>query len=138
MNTRNGFFSFSIIALAVLTLFLIMTTALLSLKCMHLVILYEKKVRLHYLAESAVLEGWQTIQQNPAPYVSGQPVVVPQSAQLAEKGESVSVESRFDYRYLMGLAVDEETALEQTCCLFFETVVNEEGQYELHFIRYQE
>ena len=62
----------------------------------------------------------------------------PNRRSLQKRGESVSVESRFDYRYLMGLAVDEETALEQTCCLFFETVVNEEGQYELHFIRYQE
>lgn len=138
MNTRNGFFSFSIIALAVLTLSLIMTTALVSLNSLRLASLYEKKVRLHYLAESAVLEGWQTVQQNPAPYVSGQPVAVPQAAQLAEKGETVSLESRFEYGYIMGLAVDEEEALEQTCSLFFEVAVNEAGQYELHFVRYQE
>lgn len=138
MNTRNGFFSFSIISLAVLTLSLIMTTALLALNCLRLATLYEKKVRLHYLAESAVLEGWQVVQQNPEPYISGQPVTVPQTTQLAEKGESVSVENRSNYRYLMGLAVDEVDSLEQTCCLFFEVVVNEAGQYELRFIRYQD
>ena len=138
MKTKNGFFSFSMMALAVLTLSLILTTALLALNCLRLATLYEKKVRLHYLAESAVLEGWQAVQKNPGPYIAGQPVAVPQSVQLAEKGETVTVEGRFGLGYLMGLAVDEETSLEQTCCLFFESTLNEEGQYELHFLHYQE
>ena len=77
MKARNGFFSFSMMMLAVLTLSLIMTTTLLALNCLSLATIYEKKVRLHYLAESAVLEGWQVVQQNPAPYLEGQSVRVP-------------------------------------------------------------
>ncbi|MFR6643945.1 MAG: hypothetical protein ACLUQN_10415, partial [Megasphaera sp.] len=116
MKARNGFFSFSMMMLAVLTLSLIMTTTLLALNCLSLATIYEKKVRLHYLAESAVLEGWQVVQQNPAPYLEGQSVRVPLSTGLTEAGETVRVEARFDYGYLMGLAVDEATSLEQTCC----------------------
>ena len=138
MKARNGFFSFSMMMLAVVTLSLIMTTTLLALNCLSLATIYEKKVRLHYLAESAVLEGWQVVQQNPAPYLEGQSVRVPLSTGLTEAGETVRVEARFDYGYLMGLAVDEATSLEQTCCIFFELAPQEEGQYELHLIQYQE
>lgn len=138
MNTRNGFFSFSMTVLAVMTLALVMTTAGLSLNCMHLATLYEKKVRLHYLAESAALEGWQEVQQNPAPYVEGQSVRVPQSARLTDAGETVRVEVRFDYGYLMGIAVDEAASLEQTCSIFFEVEPREEGAYELRLIQFQE
>lgn len=82
MKMRNGFFSFSMTALAVLTLSLAMTTALLAVSSLQMVAIYEKKVRLHYLADSAVREGWQEVQQNPLPYFQRHAVAVPQSAQL--------------------------------------------------------
>lgn len=68
MKMRNGFFSFSMTAMAVLTLSLAMTTALLAASSLQMAAMYEKKVRLHYLADSAVREGWQEVQQNPLPY----------------------------------------------------------------------
>ena len=63
MKMRNGFFSFSMTAMAVLTLSLAMTTALLAASSLQMAAMYEKKVRLHYLADSAVREGWQEVQQ---------------------------------------------------------------------------
>lgn len=73
MKMRNGFFSFSMTAMAVLTLSLAMTTALLAVSSLQMVAIYEKKVRLHYLADSAVREGWQEVQQNPLPYFNVTP-----------------------------------------------------------------
>ena len=47
MKMRNRFFSFSMTAMAVLTLSLAMTTALLAVSSLQMVAIYEKKVRLH-------------------------------------------------------------------------------------------
>lgn len=138
MNRRNGFFSFSMIALAVLTLSLAMTTALLSFNCMRMASLYEKKIRLRYLAESAALEGWQEVQQNPAPFFDGEPLTMPQSVQLAEEGENVTIEGNLERGYLLAVAADEAAYLEQSCYLFFEAVLKEDGAYELRFIQYRE
>ncbi len=138
MKMRNGFFSFSMTALAVLTLSLAMTTALLAVSSLQMVAIYEKKVRLHYLADSAVREGWQEVQQNPLPYFQRHAVAVPQSAQLAEKGEAVTVEVQGDRGYLRALAVYEAASLEQTSSLFFEVVRHEDGQYELQPLHYRD
>ncbi|OBZ33712.1 hypothetical protein [Megasphaera sp. DISK 18] len=135
---RNRFFSFSMTAMAVLTLSLAMTTALLAVSSLQMVAIYEKKVRLHYLADSAVREGWQEVQRNPLPYFQRHAVDVPQSAQLAEKGEAVTVEVQGDRGYLRALAVDEAASLEQTSSLFFEVVRHEDGQYELQPLHYRD
>ena len=138
MNTRNGFFSFSMMALAVLTLSLVLTTALLAVNSLHLTALYEEKVRLYYLAESAVLEGWQEVRTNPAPYFEGQLLAVPQSAQMTEARERVTVEFHGERGYIRALAVDEAASLEQTCSMFFEVVRCEDGQYELQPLHYRD
>ncbi len=65
-------------------------------------------------------------------------MAVPQSAQLAEKGEAVTVEVQGDRGYLRALAVDEAASLEQTSSLFFEVVRHEDGQYELQPIHYRD
>lgn len=131
MKMRNGFFSFSMMALAVLTLSLVLTTASLAVSGLRMAVIYEKQVRLHYLAESAVLEGWQKVQKDPLPYFKSRSVAVPQSAQLADTGESVTVEVQGERGYLRAMAVDDGASLEQTCSLFFEAQRNEDGQYEL-------
>lgn len=62
---RNGFFSFSILALTGLMLTMAMTTAVLARAQLLSVQTDEEKVRLTYLAESALREGWQELQAEP-------------------------------------------------------------------------
>ena len=54
MKRRNGFFSFSIVTVAVLTLSLALTAATLAWQHFQMARTYEETVRLTYLAESAL------------------------------------------------------------------------------------
>lgn len=63
MKRRNGFFSFSIVTVAVLTLSLALTAATLAWQHFQMARTYEETVRLTYLAESALCEGWNQLRQ---------------------------------------------------------------------------
>ena len=65
MKRCNGFFSFSIVTVAVLTLSLALTAATLAWQHFQMARTYEETVRLTYLAESALCEGWNQLRQDP-------------------------------------------------------------------------
>lgn len=65
MKKRNGFFSFSIVTVALLALSLSLTAASLAWKHFQMARTYEETVRLTYLAESALHEGWDQLCRHP-------------------------------------------------------------------------
>jgi hypothetical protein len=83
MKRRNGFFSFSIVTVAVLTLSLALTAATLAWQHFQMARTYEETVRLTYLAESALCEGWNQLRQDPDAFLAGQAMAVPRAEGLA-------------------------------------------------------
>ena len=79
MKRRNGFFSFSIVTVAVLTLSLALTAATLAWQHFQMARTYEETVRLTYLAESALCEGWNQLRQDPDAFLAGQAMAVPRA-----------------------------------------------------------
>lgn len=72
MKRCNGFFSFSIVTVAVLTLSLALTAATLAWQHFQMARTCEETVRLTYLAESALCEGWNQLRQAPDAFLAGQ------------------------------------------------------------------
>lgn len=73
MKRCNGFFSFSIVTVAVLTLSLALTAATLAWQHFQMARTYEETVRLTYLAESALCEGWNQLRQDPDAFWRARP-----------------------------------------------------------------
>lgn len=95
MKKRNGFFSFSIVTVALLALSLSLTAASLAWKHFQMARTYEETVRLTYLAESALHEGWDQLCRHPDDFLQGRPIPVPQAEGLASLGEQLSVRCRY-------------------------------------------
>ena len=70
MKRCNGFFSFSIVTVAVLTLSLALTAATLAWQHFQMARTYEETVRLTYLTESALCEGWNQLRQDPDAFLA--------------------------------------------------------------------
>ena len=79
MKRCNGFFSFSIVTVAVLTLSLALTAATLAWQHFQMARTCEETVRLTYLAESALCEGWNQLRQDPDAFLAGQAMAVPRA-----------------------------------------------------------
>ncbi|WP_370850389.1 hypothetical protein [Megasphaera sp.] len=141
---RNGFFSFSILALTGLMLTMAMTTAVLARAQLLSVQTDEEKVRLTYLAESALREGWQELQAEPERLLSGAPLTVTRTENIAADGERIFLTCRFDRTqeqaggYLQAVAEKSDQGVQQTCGLVFEAVPDEAGKYALHRCYYRD
>lgn len=95
MKRRNGFFSFSIVTVAVLTLSLALTAATLAWQHFQMARTYEETVRLTYLAESALCEGWNQLRQDPDAFLAGQAMAVPRAEGLAGPGDILTVRCQY-------------------------------------------
>ena len=141
---RNGFFSFSILALAGLMLAMAMTTAVLARAQLLSVQTDAEKVRLAYLAESALHEGWQELQAEPERLLSGAPLTATRTEGLAADGERVFLTCRFDRTqepaggYLQAVAEAPPQGVQQTCGLVFEAAADEAGSYTLRRCYYRD
>lgn len=133
MKQPNGFFSFSLLTVSLLALALAMTTASLAWQHYRMARTYEETVRLTYLAESALAEGWEQLQQNPEIVMPEQDIPVPLAEKLAARGECLSVHCRYYPAsqpaggFLQALAAAPEMEVQQTCSLRFEAAVDEQG-----------
>ncbi|MGN0946533.1 MAG: hypothetical protein ACI4N8_08585 [Megasphaera sp.] len=140
MKRRNGFFSFSIMTVAVLTLSLALTAASLAWQHFQMAQTYEETVRLTYLAESALCEGWNQLRQHPDTFLAGQAMAVPQAERLADHGEILSVRCHYQPPlpggYLQARAASAEMGVQQTCGLHFDVTTDEQGRTVLNGVQY--
>lgn len=142
MKRRNGFFSFSIVTVAGLTLSLALTAAALAWQHFQMARTYEATVRLTYLAESALCEGGNQLRQHPDAFLAGQTMAVPQSEKLADGGEVLFVRCQYQPAgqtpggYLQARAAAPGTGIQQTCSLRFVVTADEQGRPVLHFVQY--
>ena len=142
MKKRNGFFSFSIVTVALLALSLSLKAASLAWKHFQMARTYEETVRLTYLAESALHEGWDQLCRHPDDFLQGRPIPVPQAEGLASQGEQLSVRCRYQPAgavaggFLKAQAAVPDSAVQQTCGLRFEVRADEQGRPVLHRCQY--
>lgn len=142
MRKRNGFFSFSIVTVAVLALGLALTAATMAGKYFQMARTYEDTVRLTYLAESALYEGWDQLCQHPDDFLRGKEIPVPQAERLAVQGERLSVRCRYQPAgeaaggFLKAQAAMPDTGVRQTCGLRFEVTADEQGRPVLSGCQY--
>lgn len=142
MKRCNGFFSFSIVTVAVLTLSLALTAATLAWQHFQMARTYEETVRLTYLAESALCEGWNQLRQNPDAFMAGQAMAVPRAEGLAGPGDILTVRCQYQPAgqtpggYLQARAAAPGTGVQKTCGLHFTVPADEQGRTVLHFVQY--
>ena len=103
---------------------------------------YEETVRLTYLAESALHEGWDQLCRHPDDFLQGRPIPVPQAEGLVSQGEQLSVRCRYQPAgavaggFLKAQAAVPDSAVQQTCGLRFEVRADEQGRPVLHRCQY--
>jgi len=142
MKKQNGFFSFSIVTVALLALSLSLTAASLAWKHFQMARTYEETVRLTYLAESALHEGWDQLCRHPDDFLQGRPIPVPQAEGLASQGEQLFVRCRYQPAgavaggFLKAQAAVPDSVVQQTCGLRFEVRADEQGRPVLHRCQY--
>ncbi|WP_298586429.1 hypothetical protein [uncultured Megasphaera sp.] len=142
MKRRNGFFSFSIMTVAVLTLSLALTAATLAWQHFQMARTYEETVRLTYLAESALCEGWTQLRQDPDAFLAGQAIAVPRAEGLTDSGDILSVRCHYQpvgqapAGYLQARAAAPEWGVQQTCGLHFTVTADGQGRTVLNGVQY--
>ena len=95
MKNETVSFLFHDHTVALLALSLSLTAASLAWKHFQVARTYEETVRLTYLAESALHEGWDQLCRHPDDFLQGRPIPVPQAEGLASLGEQLSVRCRY-------------------------------------------